>query len=101
MFEQPLPAHLESKLEEALLQIDLPDTPGKKDDMKGLRINGNNIFLTIHNVTSLAQFFVYVDYGARPVTRFEKLSPLIAQHVAAECGRKSLPAAAGTIGAPA
>jgi len=68
---------------------------------EGRPLYGKKILLTGNMNKSITQFDLYDDDGVIPVDRFEKLSQKIAQHVAAECGKKSRPATTATIGAPA
>lgn len=81
-----------------IFRLSLPQAGTTAD---GQPFYGKKILLTGNADKSITQFDLYDDDGTIPVDRFETLSQKIAQHVAAECGRKIRPVAAATIGTPA
>jgi hypothetical protein len=90
--------HVSKEGHAGIFRLSFPQTGTAPE---GQPLYGKKILLTGNTDKSITQFDLYDDDGAIPVDRFETLSQKIAQHVAAECGRKSRPAAAATMGAPA
>lgn len=83
--------HVSKEGATGIFRLSFPQTGATAE---GQPLYGKKILLTGNADKSITQFDLYDDDGTIPVDRFETLSLKIAQHVAAECGRKTRPVAA-------